>query len=130
MNPPTTAVSQLDRIGFWASTICAIHCGAVPLLLTVLPLLGLEYLTDPRLEWSMIAMSAAIALSSLISGYRKQHKRFTALVVFGCGIVTILVSRLLAANELEHILGPIGATGIAASHAINYRLCKWCRFCR
>jgi hypothetical protein len=128
MNQQIT-VEQLDKIGFWASTVCAIHCGAVPLVLTIFPLLGVRYLTDPRLEWWMIALSATIATSSLVAGYRKHHRRLTAIVVFGCGITLLILGRTVGA-KFEHISAPIGATGIAVCHVVNYRLCKWCKVCR
>jgi hypothetical protein len=44
--------SKLDRIGMTASTACAIHCAAVPLLITSLPLIGLGFLANPWVEWS------------------------------------------------------------------------------
>ncbi|HEY2583370.1 MAG TPA: MerC domain-containing protein, partial [Mucilaginibacter sp.] len=49
--------SGLDNVGMTASVLCAIHCALVPLLITSLPLLGLGFLANPWLEWSMIILA-------------------------------------------------------------------------
>jgi hypothetical protein len=44
--------ARLDSIGITASTLCAIHCAAMPLLFTSLPLLGLGFLANAWVEWA------------------------------------------------------------------------------
>ena len=41
MSRPADRLRQADRVGFAASMLCAIHCAAMPLLLAILPTLGL-----------------------------------------------------------------------------------------
>ena len=48
----------VDTIGAFLSFSCAIHCVAMPLLVTILPLLGLGFLASERAElinWSSCA---------------------------------------------------------------------------
>jgi hypothetical protein len=58
-----------DAIGFSASTLCAIHCAATPLLLTALTLAGLGFLAHPAIEAAMIGLSLFIGATSLLHGY-------------------------------------------------------------
>ena len=42
MTEPGSALRTADRVGFAASFLCAIHCAMVPLLLALVPALGLR----------------------------------------------------------------------------------------
>ena len=47
---PNPLLPRLDVVGAGASFLCALHCAAMPVLLTTLPLAGLEILASHRLE--------------------------------------------------------------------------------
>jgi len=117
---------NLDRIGITASTLCAIHCAALPFLITVLPLWGLGFLANEAVEITMIALSLVIGIWSLSSAYRKQHRRITPILVLITGFACIALGHFSGIEWLEPILIPIGGFTIAAAHYINLRMLKTC----
>ena len=78
---------HLDSIGFSASLLCAIHCSAVPLLLTISTWSGLQILNDPSIELTVLCISAVLALLSIFPSYYRYHKNRSALVVVFLGFL-------------------------------------------
>ena len=37
---PTHTHAKLDRLGIWLSTLCAVHCAVVPIVLIVFPVVS------------------------------------------------------------------------------------------
>ena len=62
-----------DFMGFSASLLCAVHCAALPFLLTLAPLAGLQFLRNPWVEYALILISFGIACYALIPGYRRHQ---------------------------------------------------------
>ncbi len=118
---------NLDLIGFTASMLCAIHCAALPFLLTLLPLTGLHFLTNPWVEYAIILLSLFIASYALVHGYRRHHHRKTALTVVFAGFVLIGAGHLLTHVWLEVVLTSLGASVIAIAHMINWKHMKQSR---
>ena len=116
---------RLDRLGMIASLSCAIHCAALPLVATVLPLLGLEFLANPEVETTMIALSAIIGFWSLIASY-PLHKKLTPLLVLVTGFSFIASGHFLFATA-EAVLVPLGGFGIATAHYLNWKGSRVCK---
>jgi hypothetical protein len=73
---------KLDKAGMTASVLCAIHCAIVPILITSLPLMGLGFLANPMLEWSMISLALLIGVHAIgLSYFRTHHKRLPMLLL-------------------------------------------------
>ncbi|MEH3115447.1 MerC domain-containing protein [Pedobacter terrae] len=117
---------NLDRIGITASTLCAIHCAALPFLITVLPLWGMEFLANEAVEITMIAFSLIIGIWSLSAAYRKQHRSIIPILVLVTGFTCIAFGHFSGIEFLEPILIPIGGLTIAAAHYVNLRMLKSC----
>ena len=81
---------KLDSIGFIASTICAIHCMAMPFILLLLTLYGLEFIANPLFEITFIATSVAIGVFTFRHGYFNHHKKVYPFLIFICGLVLII----------------------------------------
>ena len=115
----------LDRVGMFVSTACAVHCAALPLLLTVA---GLGWLGDERFEWSIIIFSFAVASVRLFHSFFEQHRRRDALYLFLLGAAFILAakSELLEFSHAEAVLMTIGGSSIAFAHWRNHQLCGAC----
>lgn len=118
---------KLDNIGMTASTLCAIHCAVVPVLITTLPLVGLGFLANPWVEWGMIILALVIGISSLGLSYLNAHKRFLPLIMFAAGFAVIIAGHLLIAGWLEALIVPCGGLIIAAAHFVNYRYTGACK---
>ena len=123
-----------DRLGVSASTLCAIHCAAMPFAMSVLPALGLGFLGGGAFELAMIAVSILIASFSLGSSYR-IHGRLNALMVMTSGAMLLVFNFFghESHSELVETLHPYIAAFaglmIASAHWINMRLCKSCEVC-
>lgn len=113
-----------DAIGFSASTLCAIHCAATPLLLTALPLIGLKFLAHPAIEAAMIVLSLMIGATSLLHGYRKHHRKFTALLILIAGFSMIFAGHFVLSKPFGELIIPGGAGTVAIAHLVNWRLCR------
>ena len=111
----------LDRIGMWVSTTCAVHCAALPLLLTVS---GLGWLGSELLEWGIIAFSFVVASLRLSYSYLKQHRRFDSVLLFLIGASSILLAKSETLEFLyaEAVFMTIGGLVIAVAHWHNHRL--------
>jgi len=111
----------LDKIGIFASSLCAIHCAVVPLIITLLPLSGLGFLASERLEISMIAIAIVIGSVSLGFSLIRSHKKPLPILLLLLGFSLILTGHY-STEALEHIIIPIGVITIAISHYVNWRL--------
>lgn len=124
---PTTKTSEhLDRLGMTASTLCAVHCALVPIFLTTLPLLGLDFLANEWVEISMIAVSVVLGTLSLTMSYRKQHRKLLPFIVLATGFALIFTGHFAGIKSLEPILIPLGGFIVAAAHLVNWRLNSTC----
>jgi len=116
----------LDSLGMTASTLCAIHCALVPIFLTTLPLLGLQFLADERIEISMILISAVLGTLSLSLSYRKQHRKLLPFLILFTGFALIGAGHFPDMKNVESILIPSGGFTVALAHFVNWRLNKTC----
>ncbi|WP_316841439.1 MerC domain-containing protein [Pedobacter gandavensis] len=115
---------RLDQVGITASVACAIHCAALPFLITLLPLWGLSFLANPWVEFSMIGLSLFIGTWSLAQSYPK-HKRIIPILVLITGFLLIGTGHY-ALSFLEAILIPLGGFTIALAHFLNWKYTRNC----
>jgi hypothetical protein len=118
--------SRLDRFGMTASTICAIHCAIVPVLITTLPLIGLGFLANPWVEWTMILLALMLGFSSIAISYFKVHRRPLPIIMLLAGFSVIAAGHLFTA-ALEAIVVPAGGLTIAAAHFLNNKYGAACQ---
>jgi hypothetical protein len=62
-----------DVVGTITSVACAIHCALLPIVLTSLPLLGIEVIHNRAFEYFMIGLAFVIGAFSLLRGYLYKH---------------------------------------------------------
>ncbi|MBN8884301.1 MAG: MerC domain-containing protein [Rudaea sp.] len=114
-----------DRIGATASFLCALHCAALPFVLTVLPALGLGFLGDHRFERAFIAFASVLASAALIRGWRR-HRAPYALYLLVPGLVLLWTGAWVfdtgSAPILHAVLVTLGGCGVALAHIVNMRL--------
>jgi hypothetical protein len=116
---------RLDQVGMGASIVCAIHCAAVPIIATSLPLLGLEFLANNWVEIAMILFSALIGTLSIAGTYTK-HKNILPLALLVFGFLLIATGHF-AWHEMEALLIPLGGFTVAAAHFMNWKFVRVCR---
>jgi hypothetical protein len=117
---------NLDHLGMTASTLCAVHCALVPLMITVLPLFGLGFLANNAVEITMIIISLLLGIWSLGVSYRNQHKKLLPVLILIMGFLLIGAGHFIGVESLEPILIPIGGFTIAGAHLVNMRYIRSC----
>lgn len=124
-------VNRLDRAGALASFTCAAHCAAMPLLTGFMPVLGLGFLLNEKIELLLIVLSIGIATSSLLPSYLRKHRQWRPMILFSFGTGLMLAVQVLALHEeqLEIPAMVLGALMLAGAHVINWRLCRQCGHC-
>lgn len=110
------AVKKLDILGAGLSLACAVHCAAQPLLLIVLPTIGLGFLMNEQVETLFLAATIILAGWTLSTG-RKKHRQWTPVFPWLLGFVLIVGSRSF--EHLEQVLAVSGALSIALAHFMN-----------
>lgn len=118
---------SLDTVGIGASLACAVHCALLPLLITVLPLLGTHILENESLEYGLLAFSFGIGSLALGRGYFRHHRRMAPLLIFTAGFALLLAGHFgVAGGYWEPAIIFLGAAGVTGAHLINLRRCKEC----
>lgn len=113
---------SLDKTGMWVTTLCALHCLLLPVILPMLSLIGLSFIGEELLERVILGTSIALGLVALISGIRK-HARFYPLVLLIAG--GFIYWHKDSLGEMgEPIIILLGASLIVAAHWVNLRLVR------
>jgi len=115
-----------DFLGFVASMLCAIHCAALPLILTFSALSGLSFLANHAIEFVFLGISAILAVWSLIPSYKHKHHNARPLQIVALGFVFLISSRFLPHGFTEHFMTAIGGFIVAVAHITNWKLSKKC----
>jgi hypothetical protein len=113
----------LDKTGMWTSTLCAIHCIVVPIIVSMSAFSSWAFLHDERIENAVLILSAIIAVTSLVPSFIKHHRRLLPILILLMGFSLIGLSRLVTEVH-ESIFASSGAALVAVSHFLNYRYCK------
>lgn len=117
---------NLDVLGFSASAICAVHCLAMPFVITLLPVIRLSFLAHPAFEATLIVSGLIIGALSLSHGYLKHHHNLLPILTLSLGFGIIAVGHLEQVEDFEFLIVSFGASLVAASHVLNlnYRMMK------
>ena len=110
-----------DFMGFSASLLCALHCAALPFLLTLAPLAGLQFLDNPWIEYTLILLSFGIAGYALVPGYQRHHRKPLALIMVTVGFLLIGTAHSLVPGAYEVVFTSSGAALVAIAHLINWK---------
>lgn len=86
-----TAIVSMDALGIAASTLCLIHCLAMPFVISLLPVLGWQFLEGRTAHYFLASFVFAFALSAIVPGYL-QHRRMDILCGMGVGLTCVLIA--------------------------------------
>jgi hypothetical protein len=117
--------SWLDRLGATGSLVCAVHCAALPLLIALLPAIGVSAWLGHGFERGFVAFATLLGAFSLAMGYRR-HRRVRALGMLAVGLAALWTAVLyppLHEALLPHAVAmTFGGTLVGMAHVINLRL--------
>ncbi|REL34024.1 MerC domain-containing protein [Thalassotalea euphylliae] len=119
---------MLDRIGIAATSLCALHCILLPILLPALPLLGLSFLADHTWEFVFLIATAMLGTFALLSGFRRYHRKLYPFYLLYLGVAVYWLRHDFG-EAYEPFFVIFGAVLIVAAHFINMKLCNSCKQC-
>jgi hypothetical protein len=120
------STDRSSRISALLSIACAIHCAAMPLLISVLPLIGMQFMASHLMEGMLLAFGVGFGIYGVMKAYFTQHRDIRPVVALALGTSLIVVGFFFAAESVEPYLVSVGALGIAAAQVLNIRSCRRC----
>lgn len=112
---------HLDFLGFSASTLCAVHCALVPVLIGFGALGSFSWLADHSIDYTIIAASLLIAFWALHTGYKKYHGNLKAIRIAFWGFL-LLIGSFFLPHKYEFFLTVPGGLLVAYAHYLNFKL--------
>ncbi len=126
MSPKASAI--LDRVGVCASALCAVHCILTGLAMGFLAVAGLEFISEPIVEFAFVGTAFLVGGFAVFHGKRQHHSWLPA-SVFVAGLGSIVLSHFLGhgghdgtRNLAGTILAVLGGLLIASFHIVNLKL--------
>ncbi len=123
MSNPSPALRRADRVGFAASFICAVHCALFPLVLAVLPTLGLGLGGWVDIDQAFVVFATVLGLTTLAMGYRR-HRAFRAWALLVPGLALVWLGSFTALHDhtwMHAAVMTLGGGLLAAAHLVNLR---------
>ena len=116
----------LDRLGATGSLLCAIHCALLPVVIAVLPSLGIAaWLGAEGFEQGFVVFASLLGLYTMVLGYRR-HRAVRALWLLIPGLLVLWVSVLyppLHHHLLAHAVSmTLGGSLVGLAHLANLHL--------
>lgn len=118
---------SFDTLGIIASCLCMMHCLAMPIVISVLPVVGARWLEADWTHKLLAFFVVSFGLLAVAPGYLKHRKRSVLLgLVTGLSFVLFatFVSGILLGEEWELPLITIGNLIVVATHWHNRQLCQ------
>ncbi|MBS1509581.1 MAG: MerC domain-containing protein [Bacteroidetes bacterium] len=110
-----------DAVGIATSVVCAIHCALLPVIVTSLPVLGVNIVHNGVFEWSMIGLAFIVGSYSLFHGYHVHHHSLSPVLLFSAGFIFLILKQFY--SKQEYLFLAIAVVLIISAHYYNYRLC-------
>ncbi len=117
----------MDAAAVVLSGVCMLHCLALPIALTILPIVNVTLLDESTFHLIMMAVILPISIIALTIGCR-QHKDKLTLVLGSVGLGILTITAIFGHDLLgltgERIVTSIGGLILAAAHIQNYLCCR------
>jgi tetrahydromethanopterin S-methyltransferase subunit C len=118
---------SLDAFGIATSVVCAVHCAVLPLVLTTLPLFGINIIHNNFFEAGMISLAFAIGSLALCHGYKRHHHRSLPLLIFSAGFIFLVLKEIFVVYEIWLLIPAVAF--ILSAHFFNYQFCRKANHC-
>lgn len=122
-----------DRVGTYASAICAVHCLLTGVALGLLSVMGLGFLGSPITEAAFFIVAVVVGVAALVHGRRKHHSVLPALI-FVSGMASLLISHFVFGHGHEGghsspggtFFAVLGGASLVIFHVVNRTLQHRC----
>lgn len=113
---------SLDIAGILASSLCALHCAAVPMLIAFGIISGSHWLHNHLIDWLIISIGFIIAGYSLVRDFKTKHKSVVPVCIAGIGFTSLLFAMSDHHHGILHTFFSVtGGLTVAIAHFINIR---------
>lgn len=116
--------NTIDVIALTSSLICAVHCAAIPIVISFSSLSSLHFLENPYIEWTFISLGVVFVFVSLWPSYKKHHHKLKPLIFAALGFAFIALGRLDFTELWEVINTVLGAFLVSLAHYFNWKLLR------
>lgn len=111
---------SLDKAGIWVTTLCALHCLLLPVIVPMLSVIGLGFIGATILERTILGASLLVGAIALSQGVRRHRQVYPVVLLIAGG--TLYWFKDLFGASMEPWIILLGASLIVAAHWINLRL--------
>lgn len=108
-------------MGIATSLACAIHCALLPVLMSSLPIFGINIIHNSFFEWGMISLAFLVGSYSLFHGFVKHHHSYIPIAIFSTGFVFLVLKQFYVPYGNWFLA--IAVILIISAHYHNYRIC-------
>ena len=124
---PVSITTTLDKLAISTSTVCAIHCLSLPLLLAVFPAVGATIFGQESFHQVLLWVVIPLSVVGLTLGCRRHKDRLVVLLGL-VGLVVLILVATMGHSSLgevgERTATLAGSCAIAIGHIRNYLLCR------
>ncbi len=113
-----THYHTLNKVGFWLSILCTIHCLSMPILISFLPYLGESFLSESA-EIYLVIASAVLAIYLLLKDYR-NHQNILPLFLLSIALIMNGLGLFWVDASNEIFCNVIGALLMATAYWLNW----------
>ncbi|WP_337041903.1 MerC domain-containing protein [Emticicia sp. 17c] len=113
-----THYHNLNKVGLWLSILCTIHCLAMPFILTSLPYISRNAISE-RSEVILIGVSAGLAIYLLLKDY-KNHRNPLPLMLLCLAVVFNVIGIFFVSGSYEVFFNVSGGLLMASAYGLNW----------
>lgn len=110
----------IESTAISASTLCMVHCLALPVLLFLVPGLLGAFVQSELFHLAALAMVAPAALAAFLLGYRRHGRAGPALLGVS-GVICLVLGVAASLPVGETVMTVSGSLLLVAGHAWNWR---------
>lgn len=116
-----------DALGIFTSIACAIHCAILPVVLSSLPLFGINIIDNTLFEVVMILLAFIVGIYSLMHGFR-HHAIYLPFYLFSGGMIFLILKQIWHHNQIWFLVPAVSL--ILAAHFLNHKLSRRTKSCQ
>ena len=117
----------LDTAAVLLSGVCMLHCLALPIILTILPVMNVSLLDEKTFHLVMMVFILPVSVIALSIGCR-QHKDKLTIILGTIGLLVLTVTAVFGHSLFgltgERLVTSVGGLILASAHIQNYRCCR------
>ena len=115
--------SSAEKLGFWLTIICGVHCIATPLLITFLPILGSKFEAFHQYELIFLLASLLLAFYLMNKDFKIHQNHLPRQLI----ITAFIIASTCWSVFQEIYISVIVSTLIIAAYWLNWKHKEKCR---